>query len=361
MSKPSTSKQEILEDFKLKKDLLKKYSAKVEGLIGELLIDKSIPTHQISVRVKEYDSLAKKLDKKAGKYLTLNEVTDIVGIRIIVYLENEVDFVAAVIDKEFIIDKENSIDKRKSKVDSFGYKSLHYVVSLNEQRCKLTEYKRFKDLKAEIQIRSVLQHAWAEIEHDLGYKGANEIPEQHKRTFHRIAAQLETADLEFVRLKKDLDDYEQILPKDIVAKPEEVLIDKASLKSYLDKSVLVADIDQKIATAIGGQTHSNFDISEFILTKYGYFKVNTIKDLNDLLKEHADNIVAFAKFFIKSSVDVPQGISVYYLFYTLLLNKPDRDFIEGYLKFGGTTISVTLEELVVELENFKNGKKRGDK
>ena len=79
--------------------------------------------------------------------------------------------------------------------------SMHYVVSIHQNRLKFTEYKSYTNLKIEIQIRSILQHGWAEIEHDLGYKGAKGIPDEFKRDFNRISALLETADNEFDRLR----------------------------------------------------------------------------------------------------------------------------------------------------------------
>jgi len=77
---------------------------------------------------------------------------------------------------------------------------LHYVASLISEREKLTEYKRFAGIKVEIQIRSTLQHAWAEIEHDIGYKGENSVPDSLKRNFSRVAALLEVADIELMQL-----------------------------------------------------------------------------------------------------------------------------------------------------------------
>ncbi|MCY1691163.1 hypothetical protein OVA29_11120 [Exiguobacterium sp. SL14] len=87
-----------------------------------------------------------------------------------------------IIENEFAIDRDQSVDK-STLLDTteFGYLSVHFVASLSEQRLALSEYGRFKDYTAEIQIRSILQHAWAEIEHDLGYKNPNSVPAEVKR------------------------------------------------------------------------------------------------------------------------------------------------------------------------------------
>jgi ppGpp synthetase/RelA/SpoT-type nucleotidyltranferase len=54
--------------------------------------------------------------------------------------------------------------------DELGYQSVHYLVQFSPERCALPEYQRFQGRIAEIQVRTVLQHGWAEIEHDIQYK-----------------------------------------------------------------------------------------------------------------------------------------------------------------------------------------------
>ncbi len=355
MTKSKQSNKElILSDFNTRKEFLQQFCQKTERLIKELLIENSISIHQISVRVKAEDSLSRKIDKKGDKYKILSDITDIIGIRIIVYLENEVDIVASILDKEFKVDRENSIDKRNLKIDSFGYKSLHYVIGYNDERCALTEYKKYADFKAEIQIRSVLQHAWAEIEHDIGYKGDKEIPEQYKRTFHRVAALLETADLEFVRLKKELREYEKELPKEIEKRPDTVRIDKASLKSYLYNSTLVKKIEASIIQNTGAPIEQEVDNCEFIISKFDFFKIETIKDLDDLLNSKKKIIIDFASFFINNSRIIPIGISVFYLFYILVLEEGESiDKINEYIAFGSKNLTTRKNFAKDLLDKYK--------
>jgi putative GTP pyrophosphokinase len=81
--------------------------------------------------------------------------------------------VAELIEREFVIDRDNTVDKRKQlDPDRFGYLSLHHIVQLGPTRSQLVEYSSFGGIKAEIQTRSILQHSWAEVEHDLGYKSS---------------------------------------------------------------------------------------------------------------------------------------------------------------------------------------------
>src|SRR5262245_38162898 len=140
------------------------FTEKVEKLISELLKENDVRVHSIASRVKEKDSLRNKLSRSDVGYLSLRDVTDISGIRIITYFANEVDIVAKLIEEEFDVDRVNSVDKRAMlDPDRFGYLSLHYIAMLSDVRLKLTEYRRFAEFKVEIQIRSILQHTWAEI------------------------------------------------------------------------------------------------------------------------------------------------------------------------------------------------------
>lgn len=84
-------KDNILKEYTQKKNLFEKLSNKLEMLIDEFLKENKTIIHQLSSRVKEERSLSNKIDNKEGKYQCLNDITDIVGIRIITYLDSDVD------------------------------------------------------------------------------------------------------------------------------------------------------------------------------------------------------------------------------------------------------------------------------
>ena len=133
----------------------------------------------------------------------LEEVTDLAGVRIICYFVSDVDKIVPWIKNEFVVDETRSVDKRKSIDPSvFGYASVHLIVELSEARIRLPEYSAFKDMKCEVQIRTILQHSWAEIEHDIVYKASEDIPFELRRRFASLAGLLEIADREFESLNK---------------------------------------------------------------------------------------------------------------------------------------------------------------
>ena len=158
------------------------------------------------------ESLKGKLQRKGKKYkLALSEITDLAGIRIVVYSLADIDEVEKILPKLFSIDKTNSIDKGKElKPNEFGYLSRHYIVSLNEEHEKLIEYSKYIGLNAEIQVRTILEHAWAAIDHKIKYKSDIDLPEEQKRELNSIAASIESNDKLF---QKILNDYNELCEK----------------------------------------------------------------------------------------------------------------------------------------------------
>ncbi len=125
----------------------------VEHLLRELIVIAGVRVHSINHQVKEAESFARKIQRDSGAYDAIDDVHDILGVRVITYFPDEVDEIAKVVEQQFAVDSENSIDKRASLAsDRFGYLSVHYVVSLNEARASLDEYSRFAGIKCEVAV-----------------------------------------------------------------------------------------------------------------------------------------------------------------------------------------------------------------
>lgn len=287
----------ILEEYTEKKELCEKFKTAIITLLEGILSDISI--QNISGRIKDYDSLSKKIELKK-KYTKLDEITDIIGIRVITYLPNDVDLIADKIRKEFNIDEDNSIDKRIHEYDKFGYMSLHLVCELNDERIKLTEYKQFKNMKFELQVRSILQHSWAEIEHDIGYKHEIGIPKHIKRRFIRLASLLELADEEFQTIVRETTEYsEQVKRNDVMS----LEINKITLKEYINTSPELRSIRDDIAKSIQLRVRdydSSLDDGLFnlCLEQLKFLNYSKIELLDKDIKDNMEYILKFGiKFF----------------------------------------------------------------
>ncbi len=180
-------------------ELYKRLASKVEQIIREILDSKEIGYHYVNSRAKDIDSFEKKL--REGIHYKAKEMQDLAGIRVICYVKTEVDEICDIIEKSFDINKEKSLDKSKILGKNVvGYQSIHYIAKFPEERTKLPEFKQFDGIYFEIQVRTILQHAWAEIEHDKIYKSTEVLPKDITRQFFLLSGVLEIADNEFEQL-----------------------------------------------------------------------------------------------------------------------------------------------------------------
>lgn len=316
-------------EYAQKRPLYRDYAKKCKDLIEELLRREQIRVHSVESREKDPQTLAEKLNRADRQYRALTDVTDLAGIRIITYLLDEIDLVAGVIEREFHILPEHSVNKSQLlDPDRFGYLSLHYVCRLPDRRTSLPEYGAFADLACEIQIRSILQHAWAEIEHDLGYKTAESIPRHIRRRFSRLAALLESADEEFTRIRDNLRDYAEAVSQTIQERPEAVLLDKVSLAAYVAQSATLTRLDREMAERIDATIRemdpesSEFqDMLEYHVRLLRAAGVTTVGQLEAAAAEHERLIVEqFARRFgDRKGRGFISGISVLNLAAVLLI------------------------------------------
>jgi len=203
-----SEQKEFLSKYSKNYSTYNNFAVELKGIFEKILTMNAVHVAHIEARAKTIESLQGKLDKKGKKYNSPSEITDLVGVRIVVYSLDDIDVTEKIIRREFSVDEVNSIDKGKElSVKEFGYLSKHFIISLNQEREHLTEYSKYVGLKAEVQVRTILQHAWAAIEHKLKYKSNIELPDEQKRELNSIAASLESNDKSFKRI---LDVYNEI-------------------------------------------------------------------------------------------------------------------------------------------------------
>lgn len=283
----------ILEEYEVRKSRYESYAKSLRSLLDSLIIGEGLNVHSISSRVKDKKSLEGKIKSK-GTYNEIDEITDVVGVRIITHFSNEVDLIAEVIEREFDVDRINSIDKRSTlEPDRFGYLSLHYIVSLANNRCRLKEYLPYENFKAEIQIRSILQHTWAEIEHDIGYKSAVEVPSHIKRKFSRLAGLLELADEEFVSIKESLSKYAINIAHEMQENPKnkDITLDKISYHEYLKQSPLIKSFISDLFEKTGVELTMQFPETIAAIKQLHYNDIISISDLDDAFSEYREKVM----------------------------------------------------------------------
>lgn len=327
-------KNKLIEEFKESRPLYEAFTNRVEGLVKTLLSEARINIHTVNSRTKTVDSFEKKLERKNYSYLT--EITDLSGIRVICFSSGDVERVAKIIEKEFTILPGLSVDKKNiMEVDRFGYISLHYVARISNDRANMPEYSRYKEMLCEIQVRTMLQHAWAEIEHDLGYKSDIAVPNMIKRRFYRLASLLELADDEFAEIIKSIEIYTKKVNDQIRLAEIEIPIDKISLESYIHNAEIIRDIDKKIADWAGSELKDIINDTNKLLKILNYFEIKTIEELDRLLKNHSMPIYNFARLWMprpnkEKRGYFTNGISIFYLGYLLAGMTNDEDKVKNY-------------------------------
>lgn len=179
----------------------------VVSIIENLLREREIDFLAVTGRTKDKRSAIEKIKRK-GYAEPSRQLTDLSGIRVVVFFESDVQRVAAMIEEAFSIDRPNSLDKDSLlSTNQFGYRSVHYVCDLGAKRSAVDEYRSLASLRFELQIRTVLQHAWAELAHDRNYKFSGKLPRELERKLYLYAGLLEIADRGFDETAKAIDSY----------------------------------------------------------------------------------------------------------------------------------------------------------
>lgn len=247
-----TTPEDYKNSFENKSRFYEELTLEFYELIKKLLEKKGIEVVKIESRTKSIKSFYEKIQREGKKYSDpLKEITDLSGIRIITYYLEDVETIGKIIREEFEVDDKNSVNKARTlDIDRFGYLSDHYVVSVSEKRKELTEWRRFSGYKAEIQVRTVLQHAWASFSHKFMYKEILEVPSDTKRQIFRLSALLEIADEQFYNLKLQTEILNKKYNESISEGELNIELNLNSLNAYLD-SVKPQLKWQKIAEEVG--------------------------------------------------------------------------------------------------------------
>ena len=285
--------QMIIDEFDERRPLLQKIRELVNSAIQEALTENDVEVTAVEGRIKKRDSLIGKLIRKGHKYHTLDDITDLVGFRVITLYSDDVDRVASYMERMFDVDWNESIDKRKMhEMSSFGYNSLHYICRIPKTLYTDEQQPELNTIRFEVQMRSTLQHVWAAMEHDLGYKSEIETPPEYMRMYGRLAGMLELADEEFSRIRISIAAYRRRSRCDnasVAEKPSgtgKTTVAKIIAQQTTDKLM------KRIAAINQGEIQEmSFEPFYPLLKEAG---MNTLQDVEDFIKQNEDDAYKFA-------------------------------------------------------------------
>lgn len=304
---------DYIENKETRKGYLQK-TVSFKKSLKSLLLNSKAEYHLIESRLKEVKSLENKRIRKISTNSSLvswppyreaeeiKEITDLSGVRVIVFHLEDVRLVVNLICKEFKIDENNSnFFLSNSEHDRFGYQSVHVIVE-------------WESIKIEVQIRTVLQHAWAAISHKMDYKSVKKSPYQLKRKLSRLSGLIEIADNEFNEIKT-----EYSIEKKEVKRLFHDPIDYSSLSSYFIKP-------NRFLWYIQNCEFSGFKKSEPYISNTGTSNVKgrfkeiieccdslsflTVMEFDKFLRENLLRFKNTIKLYLKHSQQLPMLFSV---------------------------------------------------
>lgn len=279
-----------IEWYKEKKDLYARFSNLVLNKIKMALDERNIVIAYSSAREKEVESLQEKCqrttyDRSKGKYVykytdPRNQITDFAGVRIVAYLNSDIHTIRSAVEAIFSIDMDNSVDKLKQMQENeVGYLSMHYIISLKDVSY---EERMYKGLKCEVQIRTLLQDAWAQIFHDRYYKSNVDLIEMTpdlKRRTNLIAGSLELLDEQINALVNQYDAFS--------TSP----INNEQLQKLLDSSIDEETLLKYCRLKFKGEVTRYYN-AKLTISKLEKFEMCYVRDVDNIIQEEFVKLVS---------------------------------------------------------------------
>lgn len=331
--------------------LCSEVARQLQHLIEREQIQLAVP---IQFRAKSFNSIADKI--KEGRFTikkSILELQDLAGFRTITLFKRDAMKIVELLSSQFeIIKQYNTEDKLQE--SEFGYSSIHVVCKLKDNWLNIPSFSSFKDIKFEIQVRTLSQHSWAEASNIFQYKKEDNVPKPLKRSISRISALLETVDLEFERLLSERGVYK-----------EEIKQQSETDSNKLNVDLLEEILNQKLPSNF---RFTDSDYSELLdhLIVLGY---STPQSLSELIAKHLNNALLenskICQGYQNSLINNP--FNYFYGDYLITDNIKSRVLSGTYftqaglvramlkLEFGGNWHSAYLEKLAKSGDdNFKN-------
>lgn len=224
-------------------------------------------------RVKTWNSIEEKVNRKGSSLEHIEELDDLIGVRLILLFRVDLREVEKLIDNTFQVISSEDTATRLGEAQ-FGYQSQHYVIRLPEIWLKIPSMAELGDLKVEIQVRTLSQHIWAAASHKLQYKHKESVPTPLLRAIYRASALLETVDLEFDRILKEREKYKNSIPK-------------LKGKESLNVDLLISTLSMVYPK----ENKMGYEDYEHLLSQLKTFSVNTVDELKSILVKHYDAVM----------------------------------------------------------------------
>lgn len=232
------SREEFQQQYNQRHPGYERLATNLQQALKSFLSEQGVPYLDVLFRVKDADSAYEKISRKEYEH-PFEDIEDWSGLRIICYYPDDVAEICTILEKEFDVQTQEDTATRLAPHE-FGYRSTHLILTVKDAWMSTPNYRGLAGFKAEVQIRTILMHAWAEIEHKLQYKSTEQVPEQFQRKLYRLSAKFEEADEQFDELRKGIAEYRatvrEIVADDISAfRTQELNLD--TLEAFLNAAL----------------------------------------------------------------------------------------------------------------------------
>lgn len=210
----------------------------IRNTIVGRLHDDGLNHHDVQFRVKSPASASEKIARrdKAGslKYPGgLDKLDDLIGVRVILFVESDIEAVAIALSSAFICHDDEDKTAMMRKNGGIGYAGRHLTLEVPAENPPVN-CAQYSGHRFEVQIRTVLQHAWAEFEHDIRFKGSSGDNAEISRAFTMASTLIELADQQFVNIADTLKRLQAEGAIDPL--PEAQKLDAGSLQGVLTRA-----------------------------------------------------------------------------------------------------------------------------
>jgi ppGpp synthetase/RelA/SpoT-type nucleotidyltranferase len=260
---------------------------KYQRLVNELTfaLEDRIKTSGLKVvsvhgRVKTVDSLFSKVERKEYKN-PLADIHDLAGVRVVCQFTPDLDVIDKLICKLF--DVHETVDKSASlEFDKMGYQGTHYIVTLGPNH-RGARYDGLAELKSELQVRTILQDAWAQISHSLDYKSEASVPERERRELYNVSSLLEVSQNIFDRTRETRQRYSEEVRQRQPSSPEFLAqpIDRETISAYTRWKYPKLPVKE--------------NLQELLIKDLDHSRFRTLKDIEDVVVLALDAVEAYSK------------------------------------------------------------------
>lgn len=324
------------------------FAEKLKVLLCDILKSSGINVQIIEGRAKSISGFKEKIQRPGKSYKNgLIEIPDLCGCRIIAYYTDDVETISQVLKKEFvIIEEELSHQPGSLQADQFGYISVHFVLKLNQARLGLPEWAAFSAFKSEVQVRTVIQHAWSAVSHALQYKTETEIPSSLSRRLFRIAGLFELADEEFVAIRNKKIQLRESASISIASGLKNISLSLASIEQFIISWNKLDALKEsaELAGLLVKESNENADVIADIYDLASRASIKTIDELEIRLSSCNFDILKTINY---GQTDKEEwSVSQNFLIYLLLIAAESKHVTVDYLL--GRDWSRNIAEDVIE-------------